>query len=409
MGTFLSGLFDTSDFVPRRLCGHWTPGLIRLHNIADAMIWLAYVAIPIILVSFARRRRDLPFPWMFGLFGAFIIGCGFTHFMEVVVFYTPVYRLAGLLKLATGIVSWATVLALIPVVPRALALVGPEELRREIEERKRVESQLRDLTARLQRSNRELQEFAAIASHDLQEPLRKIQAFGDRLQAKSGAALNEEGRDSLGRIQHAVGRMRVLIEDLLRFARVTTQARPFAPVPLDRVAREVVCDLEGRMHQAGGRVELEDLPTVEADGTQMRQLLQNLIGNGLKFHRPEVPPVIRVRGRLLPEDGAFPPAGPPPPRYCLISVEDNGIGFDEKYLGRIFNVFQRLHGRGEFEGTGMGLAICRKIAERHNGSITARSTPGQGATFLVTLPLEQPPGGPCGDAQRQADRDPDGR
>lgn len=395
METFLTRLFDTSGFVPRRLCGHWTPELIRLHNIADAMIWLAYVAIPIILVSFAHRRRDLPFPWIFGLFGAFIIGCGFTHFMEVVVFYVPAYRFAGLLKLATGIVSWGTVAALIPVVPRALALRSPEALRCEIRERIRVEEQLRDLAARLERSNRELEDFASVASHDLQEPLRKIQAFGDRLKVRSGVALGEEGRDSLERMQNAAARMRTLIDDLLSFSRITTQARPFTPVPLTQVAREVVSDLEERIRQTAGRVEVGDLPTVAADRTQMRQLLQNLIANGLKFHRPEVPPVLRVLGRVLPDDGAGPGGDRPPgPRRCEIVVEDNGIGFEEKYLDRIFNVFQRLHGRGEYEGTGMGLAICRKITERHGGSITARSTPGRGSTFLVTLPLEQPPGGP---------------
>jgi signal transduction histidine kinase len=406
MWTFLTRLFDPSDFVPRRHCGHWTPGLVRLHIVADAMIWLAYIAIPIILISFAHRRRDLPFPWMFGLFGAFIIGCGFTHFMEIVVFYVPLYRFAGLLKLATGIVSWGTVLALIPVVPKALALRSPEELQREIEERKRVEEQLRDLATRLERSNRELQEFASVASHDLQEPLRKIQAFGDRLKAKSGAALGEEGRDSLERMQNAAERMRTLINDLLAFSRVTTQARPFMPVSLTQMAGEVASDLEGRIHQTEGTVQIDELPTVRADPTQMRQLLQNLIGNGLKFHRPGVPPVIRLHGRILP-DG--PDQGPATPRFCQVVVEDNGIGFDEKYLDRIFIVFQRLHGRNEYEGTGMGLAICRKIVERHGGSITARSTPGQGATFLVTLPLISSPGGTSRDESRQVDPDPDGR
>jgi signal transduction histidine kinase len=298
--------------------------------------------------------------------------------------------------------------ALIPVVPRALALVGPEELRREIEERKRVEAQLRDLTARLERSNRELQDFASVASHDLQEPLRKIQAFGDRLQAKSGAALNEEGRDSLGRIQDAVGRMRVLIDDLLRFSRVTTQARPFAPVPWTGWRARWSPTWRGgctrpRARRAGG----------PADGRGRRHPDAATAAEPHR-QRPEIPPPRGPPGHPGPRPAPAgrrrpPPDGPPPPRYCQISVEDNGIGFDEKYLDRIFNVFQRLHGRGEFEGTGMGLAICRKIAERHNGSITARSTPGQGATFLVTLPLEQPPGGPSGDAQRQADRDPDGR
>jgi signal transduction histidine kinase len=225
-----------------------------------------------------------------------------------------------------------------------------------------------------------------VASHDLQEPLRKILAFGDRLQAKSGDALGEQGRDYLRRMQHAARRMSTLIEDLLRFSRVTTRARPFGPVDLGRVAREVVSDLEARIHQSGGRVEIGPLLSLDADALQMRQLLQNLIGNALKFHRPGVPPLVRVSSQLLPAASG---KGEPGGRLCRLSVEDNGIGFDEKYLDRIFNVFQRLQGRVEYEGTGMGLAICRKIVLRHGGAITAHSTPGQGTTFLVTLPVRQ--------------------
>jgi signal transduction histidine kinase len=186
-------------------------------------------------------------------------------------------------------------------------------------------------------------------------------------------------------MQAAAGRMRSLINDLLTFSRVETKAQPFRPVDLGRVAREVLSDLEGRIEQTGARVEVDGLPTVEAEPTQMRQLLQNLIGNALKFHRPGEPPVVQVHGRpALAPEGEGDAADP---TLCRIAVQDNGIGFDEKYLDRIFGVFQRLHGRGEYEGTGMGLAICRKIVDRHGGSITARSAPGHGATFLVTLPL----------------------
>jgi signal transduction histidine kinase len=240
-------------------------------------------------------------------------------------------------------------------------------------------------------ANRELQEFASVASHDLQEPLRKIQAFGDRLQQKCGQALDEQGREYLARMQHAAARMSTLIDDLLTFSRVTTRALPFQRVDLAEVAREVVCDLEGRLQQTNGSVELGALAVIDGDPVQMRQLLQNLIGNALKFHKPGEQPVVQVEADVMSDPSALSVAnGVPSGPVCRLTVRDNGIGFDEKYLDRIFNVFQRLHGRSEFEGTGMGLAICRKIVERHRGRITAQSSPGNGATFLVTLPVSQP-------------------
>jgi light-regulated signal transduction histidine kinase (bacteriophytochrome) len=244
-------------------------------------------------------------------------------------------------------------------------------------EHKRAEEALARQARELGRSNAELEQFAYVASHDLQEPLRKIQAFGDRLKAHCNDALDERGHDYLQRMQNAAGRLQRLINDLLTFSRVTTRAQPFVPVNLSAVARDVVSDLEVRIERTDGRVEVNGLPTVDADPSQMHQLLQNLIDNGLKFHRPEQPPVVKVHGNLLGE-------------RSQIIVEDNGIGFDEKYLDRIFTIFQRLHGRLEYEGTGVGLAVCRKIAERHSGTITAQSTPGKGTTFTVTLPVKQP-------------------
>jgi light-regulated signal transduction histidine kinase (bacteriophytochrome) len=238
---------------------------------------------------------------------------------------------------------------------------------------------LQAFAGELQRSNRELQDFAFVASHDLQEPLRKIQAFGDRLRSKYGDALSPEGRDYLERMQAAAQRMHVLINDLLAFSRIASKGQPFVPVDLDRIAHEVLSDLEVRVQENGGRVEVGDLPEIEADPMQMRQLLQNLIGNAFKFHRPGEPPVVRVEGRVSADER---------PRVTL-EVSDNGIGFDSKYLDRIFTPFQRLHGRSEYEGTGMGLAVCRRIAERHGGTITATSVPGEGSTFTVELPRYQ--------------------
>ncbi len=249
---------------------------------------------------------------------------------------------------------------------------------RDVSERRRAQQALKTYAAQLEHSNRELQDFAYVASHDLQEPLRKIQAFGDRLRTKYRDALDEQGRDYLERMYNAAARMQALINDLLTLSRLATRAQPFAPVDLRAVAEEVVSDLEAQIERTHGRIELGALPTVEADRQQMRQLLQNLVTNALKFHRPGIPPIVRVYGDA------------PAPDSRRIRVEDNGIGFDEKYLERIFLPFERLHRRGEYEGSGMGLTICRKIVERHRGEIGARSAPGQGSTFSVTLPATQP-------------------
>ncbi|MGD0253282.1 MAG: PAS domain-containing protein, partial [Verrucomicrobiota bacterium] len=282
----------------------------------------------------------------------------------------------------------------LPLRDQSGKIVGLVGIGRDITEHKQAEDalrssegKLRQFAAQLERSNRELQDFAYVSSHDLQEPLRKIMVFGERLKEKCGEKLEPEAGDCLERMQKAASRMQNLINELLTFSRVTTKAKSFEPVDLAEVARDVMSDLEGRIELVKGRVEVGTLPVIDAEALQMRQLMQNLIGNALKFHRPDAPPVVKVEAQII--SGRRPQAGPDAPeeKLCRLTVSDNGIGFDEKYLDRIFNVFQRLHSRNEYEGTGMGLAIARKIAVFHRGDITAKSKPGSGATFIVTLPV----------------------
>jgi len=253
------------------------------------------------------------------------------------------------------------------------------EIRQRVEAEREQRAQLQRTADDLERSIQELEQFASIASHDLQEPLRKIQAFGDRLRTRYGSDLDERGHDYVRRMLEAAQRGQRRVNDLLAYSRVTTKGQPFVDTDLERVASQVLSDLGTRIERTGARVEVGDLHAIEADPAQMRQLLRHLLDNALKFRLPGAPAEVRVEGRPLNagrED------------WYQLLVQDNGIGFDEKYLYRLFQPFQRLHGRDEYEGTGIGLAICRKIAERHGGSITAVSEPGKGSTFMVTLPTQ---------------------
>ncbi|VAX28116.1 hypothetical protein MNBD_NITROSPINAE05-931 [hydrothermal vent metagenome] len=244
------------------------------------------------------------------------------------------------------------------------------ELKNEIAERAKIEEDLK-------RSNQDLQDFASIASHDLQEPLRKVIMFGDRLNAQFSPEMDGKALGYLERMTNAASRMQTLINELLLFSRVGSKARPFKTMDLEKTIQEVLSDLESRLNQSQAKVIIEDLPVLDADEVQMRQLFQNLISNALKFHKKGVPPVVAIRSHV--NDSGV----------CEVMVRDNGIGFDEQYAARIFKPFERLHGRSQYEGTGMGLAICRKIVKRHGGTISVKSQPDAGCEFTVALPLKQ--------------------
>ena len=247
----------------------------------------------------------------------------------------------------------------------------------DVTERRLTERRLAAQRRELQRSNEALNEFAFVASHDLQEPLRKIVSFGERLNTAAGPLLEGRARDSLERMLNAAARMRTLIRDLLTFSQIGTSSAPFEAIDLAGIARDVIADLETAIADAGGRIDVAALPVIEADGSQMRQLLQNLLGNALKFRRADAPPIVQLAASAI-DDG-----------HCTITVTDNGIGFREEYGEKIFRMFERLHTRAKYAGSGIGLAICQKIVERHGGTIAATSSTGQGSTFSITLPVTQ--------------------
>lgn len=255
-----------------------------------------------------------------------------------------------------------------------------DEMEKKVAERtaelSRSNEALKEYAVKLEQSNRNLQEFAYAASHDLKEPLRKIQTFSRFLKKQFAESLDDKGRDYLSRIEQAASRMTALIMDVLSYSGVSLKADPFAAVDLTRAATEALSNLEVRRHETGGRILVERMPVVEGDHSQLVQLFQNLLDNALKFHREGEAPVVKVYSEITGAD------------LCRICVEDNGIGFEERYLEQIFYPFQCLHGRSQYEGTGIGLAICRRIAERHGGVITAESRPGEGSKFVVTLPVK---------------------
>ena len=269
----------------------------------------------------------------------------------------------------------------IAVMNEPMATGGSIATYQDVTDLERSQERLVDYTKKLERSNRELQDFAYVASHDLQEPLRKIEAFGDRLAKQYGADLPQDGQRFIDRMQDAAGRMRQLINDLLDYSRIATKGKPFAKTDLGEVLDGVLSDIQMRIEDTRGRVDVGPLAAIEADPTQMRQLLQTLVANALKFRRPDVDPIVTVTSEFLPGG-----------REIVLVVSDNGIGFEDQYKDQIFTIFQRLHGRSEYEGTGVGLATTRKIVERHGGTIDAKGVPNVGATFTIRLPVEQPVG-----------------
>ncbi len=266
----------------------------------------------------------------------------------------------------------AALLLLAVLLAFAAIFLGGQDLRQEADSTRRLRREIGDLKT----SQAALEEFAAVAAHDLKEPLRKVLLFGDRLKHRFGALLDDAGKDYLRRMQDAAGRMQALIDALLMRARLDSEALELTDVDLGEVLCSIQDDLEPRIEATGARVQVGDLPTLRADRVQMQQLFQNLMSNALKFHLPDRPPEILIESRPGERAGTW-----------EVHVSDRGIGIDEAHRDRVFQPFERLHGKGAYEGSGMGLAICQRIAERHGGSIRVESAgDGGGARFVVCLP-----------------------
>lgn len=366
--------------MPHGYCYLWQPSLVALHVFSDFFITLAYIAIPIILVCFIRKHNDLPFHWVFLCFGIFIIACGATHAMEIITVWRPYYWLSGIVKAITAIASVMTAILLIKYFPQLVAIPSPEQLRKtnklleeEIKERMRTEQVLAQQANELARSNNELEQFAYVASHDLKEPLRMIASFTQLLEKRYGELLDAEGKQFMWFIVDGAKRMKLLIDDLLAYARLGKQNDNFKVVSCDVVIETVLADLKVMIDENQAQVFKKTLPSVESDPVLLGQLFQNLIINAIKFKRESIPKITIDATRKG--------------KQWLFRIQDNGIGIEEKYYDRIFGLFQRLHTKDEYIGTGIGLAICKKIVALHGGNIWVKSILGEGTTFYFTLPV----------------------
>ncbi|MFT4076039.1 MAG: PAS domain S-box protein [Asticcacaulis sp.] len=491
-------MMNTNQFMPHGYCFLWQPGVLWLHILSDLGIVMAYFGIPLALVYFIRKRRDMPFRRVFILFGAFILLCGCTHLLSIWVLWHPNYIFEGWVKAATAVTSIATLVMIVRLMPEALTLPSPAQLReanarlealyhqseensravidnvldgiitidehdrirsfnaacedmfgypaeevigqpisllmpdptysehasyvseylpidagaREVNARRKDGSRfaadlsvstfdvegkshytgiIRDITRakqaevarqkllrRLTDSNTELERFAYVASHDMQEPLRMVLNFSQIIAHDYADRLDDEGREYLKIVGDSAARMRDMVQDLLEYARLDKEGARFATVDLRVELAHVLENLRGLTRETQAVVTYDTLPVISGNGVQLMRLLQNLITNAIKYQKPRRLPVIHVGCKDEGDEWQF-------------SVRDNGMGIDEAFLEQIFDPFRRLHNWEKIQGTGLGLSVCKKIVETHGGRIWAVSEPDTGSTFFFTIPKTPQP------------------
>ena len=388
----VSHAISDSGFMPHGYCYLWTPELLWTEVVSDLVIATSYFSIPVALWQLAKKRPDLPFRWAFVLFGIFVMACGTTHLFSAWNIWYADYWPEAWVKVLTAVTSLVTAVMLWPLIPRVLAIPSQQQLaqaiqnlEQEVEQRKQVEIKLRQLNTELEqqraqldastrdlaRSNVDLEQFAYAASHDLQEPLRMVTGYMGLVQTRLQDKLDAETREFMAFAVDGAQRMQALIPAILAYSRVGSRGAPLAPVASAAAFKEALRGLESAITESGAQVTVQTLPRVLADPTQLTQLFQNLIGNAIKFCK-DAAPQIQVAAQ---REGA----------YWRFSVSDNGIGIAPEYRERIFGIFQRLHTRREFPGTGIGLAICKRIVERHGGQIGVEPNPAGGSVFWFTL------------------------
>jgi two-component system, chemotaxis family, sensor kinase Cph1 len=360
---FFRGLFSYSEWPARWHCGYWSDFHGWLYILSDGLIWFAYFAIPTIILNYFNKKRDLlHYRHGYFLFAAFILLCGSTHYMDILMFWFPMYRLNALIRFATGVVSIITVFYLIKILPEMFKLRTSIELEAEIEKRLLVERHLKE-------ANRSLQTFAYLASHDLQEPLRKISMFTSSLSENTQDSLDETNQTLINKIGSSATRLQTMIKDILNLSNIQSTIELRAVDPTISV-RNALDELDLKVKELNAEVNVEQLPEVLGYNPYLEQLFVNLISNALKFSAPT--PSVSITGEKKGDK-------------VLIKLSDNGIGMNQEDTEKIFEAFRRLVPRNQYEGTGLGLAICKRIVDAHNGAISVLSSPGEGTTFTIEL------------------------
>ncbi|MEB0136497.1 ATP-binding protein [Actimicrobium sp. CCC2.4] len=379
MNNPITRFFSTDNFMPHGHCYLWEPVLLWLHVVSDSLIAIAYFSIPVTLLFFVRKRKDLQFHWMFICFAIFILACGASHVMEVWTVWTPAYWLSGGIKAITALVSIPTAFLLVKLIPLALALPSPaalaasnEQLRQEIADRTRIEAALSKKNLELASLNEELRAFSYSVSHDLRTPLRSLDGFSLALLEDYSDKLDADGQDALRRIRMASQRMGRLIDDMLRLSQVTrSEIRP-EPIDLSALCNGIVATLSEAQPQRSVQWQVDPGMQLQADKGLIGIVMQNLIENAWKFTGRTDQPAIHIGARNIDGNQVF-------------FVADNGAGFDMLHAEKLFGTFERLHAVSDFTGTGIGLALVKRIIRRHEGEIWAEARVGLGATFYFCM------------------------
>ncbi|MEL6478321.1 MAG: ATP-binding protein [Pseudomonadota bacterium] len=386
-------LFGTQGFTPHGYSLAWDPIVLKLHILADLLMVIAYVVIPALILSVLIKRREPELTSRALALVCFIVACGTSHLMGVVTIYYPLYALeavvnlgAGLISLAIAVILWRLVPALValPSHRRLMQIIDAREM--EIAKREKAQEELLKSEAALARkveeletANAELKEFAYAASHDLKSPANTLTLWLDEFELEFGENLGAEGPEMLGEAREIVGRMRILVDDILRYSRiVNTDPDQTEEIDLVSLTNGVISNLGGDLKAAGGTIEVGPMPPMLGHPRLIFVVLQNFIGNAIKFRAPDRPLRIDVSAKI---------EGGPKPEFVL-SVRDNGIGIDPKDHEQIFSMFNRLHSHETYDGTGLGLALCRRVAISHGGRLELDSTLGQGAEFRLVIPME---------------------